>query len=82
MIATRLMLVELIRVVMERLIHLILFDYDSDAIYLGLNIHSTAGDTQALYDVAVRLYWVEHEGAQGGRWVCSRPSQSNTTIWL
>jgi hypothetical protein len=70
MIATRLMLVELVRVVSEMLIHLILFDYDPSNIHLDAQVHSLAGENRLLYDAAVEMGW-ESRSLEDVAWACS-----------
>ena len=82
MIATRLMLVELIRVVAERLIHLVLYDFNPVDIHLQTSVHSMAGDTSLLYDTAAELGW-EGDHASTLAWVMSNQGgpHSRTVIY-
>lgn len=81
MYATRLMLVELIRVVAERLTHLVLHGFEPGDIHLQTNIHSFAGETKFLYDVAKDLGWVAGE-YDGTVWIHSPGIHSRTVIYI
>lgn len=82
MIVTRLMLVELVRVVAEMFIHLVLYDYNPEDIHLQTSVHSMAGDTSLLYDTAAELGW-KGGNASTLAWVMSNQGglHSRTVIY-